>query len=838
MSRGQAASISKTPEDQNLDDDPPTIDNATSVAQVQEALQGLRTQHTAVTNELDATIDAHGDVSRHISRLDLSRARLGTLGNSARALSHGQLSSASSTASRLSEAVSRLDLEQDRVKATLSVVEQVSELKSCILGVVGSMGAPQDWETAAQYIYRASQIPREVTTSGFAEDNVPTAEVPDPPAVTLDSAAQSLCRLFLKEFDKAVEEGDGARITRFFKMFPLIGRSKEGLDAYGRYVCQGITSRARQRLQGVSALTEGDGVSYAQALTKLFEHIAQVVDGHTHLVQRHYGTGTMTKVMERLHMEADVQGGIILDTWNEERTVDRKLTDVKSYAYTFLVQSFLSTSKGSAGTPRTGSPAIKGSGRPNQDQMDDEIDMKDIEKVLNEITTMLGHWSLYLRFISSRAVETSNEDLSADDMPELSVPSFLSDSKLPKKVTRILIEPFKSFATFVLRRSVEKAFQMEEFPSGLSLNAFRPLSNANTPYITSVVDDVMYMVSQVLQRSIATCQAPVVTSIISSVGRVLGSDFIGMIQRKMRDECYPKPAIQGAAPPEDKVISFLVLINNLDVATDYTKRIVHTHTGSDPSNAQEQRDQNQTNGHTGPLQRLQSSFPFNNDAQTILTALNNLQTSFTLKANDLSEDGLSVAFTYIVKPRIRPFLAEIFRDTDYSSAEAPQNSTSPDPDPASQANGDDPTTSAVRLQAERGWDGLTRPLKRLLTASTSSKLMHQTVVYLSALLEKRIWNFGGKISEMGAVRLERDIADLANTVVRGERFGLRDEFARCVQIVEVVNLDAEEWAEVEALVGESVVVEGGEEEQDGKDEYWVLSRKERQSARGLIRYRE
>ncbi|KAI9653023.1 MAG: hypothetical protein M1831_006230 [Alyxoria varia] len=836
MSRGQAASISKTLEFQNLNDDPPTIENATSLTQVQEALQSLRTRHAAVTQKLDDTLDSHGDVSRHISRLDLSRARLGTLGNSARALGHGQLSSAASTASRLSEAVSRLDLEQDRVKATLSVVEQVSELKSCVLGVVGSMGAPQDWETAAQYIHRASQIPREVTTSGFAEDNVPTAEVPDPPAVTLDSAAQSLCQLFLKEFAKAVEEGDGARITRFFKMFPLIRRSKEGLDAYGRYVCQGVASRARGRLQGVSANT--DGASYVQALTKLFEHIAQVVDGHTHLVQRHYGTGTMTKVMERLHMEADVQGGIILDTWNDERTVDRKLTDVKSYAYTFLVQSFLPAPKGSAGTPRSGSPALKGSGKTNQDQLDDGIDMKEIEKVLNEITAMLGHWSLYLRFISSRAVETSNEDLSADDVPELSVPPFLANSNLPKKVTRILTEPFKSFATFVLRRSVEKAFQMEEFPSGLSLNNTSRPFDANPPYITSVVDDVMYMVSQVLQRSIATCQADVVTSIISSVGRVLGSDFIGMIQRKMRDECYPKPAIQGAAPPEDKVISFLVLINNLEVATNYIERIVHTHTGSNPSAAQQQKNQIQANGHTSPLEKLQSSFPLNNDGQTVLTALNNLQTSFTLKANDLSEDGLNVAFTHVLKPRIRPFLAEIFRDADYSSAEDPRGLASLDAASAAHQNGDESSASAVRLQAERGWDALTKPLKKLLTASTSSKLMHQSVVYLSALLEKRIWNFGGRISEMGAVRLERDVSDLANTVVRGERFGLRDEFARCVQIVEVVNLDGEEWAEVEAQAGNGTTGGGGEEEEDGRDEYWVLSRKERQRARGLIRYRE
>jgi len=38
-------------------------------------------------------------------------------------------------------------------------VDQVAELKACIAGEVGSMGAPQDWEAATSYIAQAGQIP-------------------------------------------------------------------------------------------------------------------------------------------------------------------------------------------------------------------------------------------------------------------------------------------------------------------------------------------------------------------------------------------------------------------------------------------------------------------------------------------------------------------------------------------------------------------------------------------------------------------------------------------------------------------------------------------------------
>lgn len=397
MSSGEYASTPQLAADPN---EPIALQDASSILQVKAILKRLAVRKALVTDELDRTLAARSSISRQLSRLDLSRARLGTLSNAARALSNNQLNDAAYTASRISAAVSRLDLEQERVKATLAAVEQVSELRACVLGVVGSMGAPQDWETAAEYISRASRIPSDVAESGFAEEVVPTAEVPDPPSQTLDDAAKSLCRLFLREFESAVEVSDGAKITRFFKMFPLIGRSQQGLDAYGRYVCHGVATRARTRLQGLTAAK--DGQPYVAALTKLFEHIAQVVDGHSNLVQRHYGFGTMVKVIERLHAEADVQGGIILDTWNDERAIDRKLTDVRSYAYSFLVQSFLPLSRGTS-TPRSGSPMTRGGRRAGQDDVDDAIDMKEVDQVLGEITTMLGHWSLYLRFTSSRA---------------------------------------------------------------------------------------------------------------------------------------------------------------------------------------------------------------------------------------------------------------------------------------------------------------------------------------------------------------------------------------------------------------------------------------------------
>ena len=379
----------------------PNMCEVSSVTEIQATLNKLKQYDTAVTTRLNDLISSQKALSRELGKLDLMRANLGSQAVATRSISNNMLSDAASTANRISSAVQRLDLEQARVKATLEVVEQVAELKSCVLGVTGSMGAPQDWETAASYLNRASRIPKKIVCGSFAEEIVPSAEVPDPPNVTLDHAAESLCGLFLREFEKAAQEANGAKVTRFFKLFPLIGRSDVGLDVYGRYVCQGVTSRARSNLDaGAGGSQRKEGFFYANALTKLFEHIAQIVEHHGSLVERHYGKGRMVRVIERLQLEADAQGGIIIDTWSDERNIERRLTDIRSYAFTFLVQSFLSPEQVKASISRTGSPATFDRSANSRVQEDEGADMKDVDGLLGEIAVMLGRWSLYSRFLA------------------------------------------------------------------------------------------------------------------------------------------------------------------------------------------------------------------------------------------------------------------------------------------------------------------------------------------------------------------------------------------------------------------------------------------------------
>ena len=418
-----AAATPKPPSKKKDSDPAAALSTATTPADVRAALSSLHARESDLTTHLSSLLSTHADLARSLSRLDNLRAGLGAQVIAARGISNNMLASASETASRLSGRVRTLDLEKQHVEDTLRVVEQVAELKACVAGVVGSMGAPQDWEAAAGYISRAALVPDEIVRGGFAAAVVPTVEVPDPPWVTLEEARESLCSLFLREFKKAAAEGDAAKVTRFFKLFPLVGRGDVGLDVYGQYICQGVAGEARASLKEAGpggGQGRKDGVFFANALTRLFDHIARIVEAHGGLVERHYGSGKMVKVIERLQMEADVQGGIILDSWSDDRTVDRRLTDVRSYPFSFLVQSFLPQTRGFGGTPRVNSPAVGGGTNDARNSEDEGVNMREVDGLLVEIAVMLEKWSVYSRFLAGKCKvshRSESDGAAADHVP-------------------------------------------------------------------------------------------------------------------------------------------------------------------------------------------------------------------------------------------------------------------------------------------------------------------------------------------------------------------------------------------------------------------------------------
>jgi hypothetical protein len=71
--------------------------------------------------------------------------------------------------------------------------------------------------------------------------------------------------------------------------------------------------------------TASSPLYYITALTALFESIAVIVDQHQPVVESYYGTGKMANVIARLLRECDRVCKGLIDGWEEERAMKRKV---------------------------------------------------------------------------------------------------------------------------------------------------------------------------------------------------------------------------------------------------------------------------------------------------------------------------------------------------------------------------------------------------------------------------------------------------------------------------------------------------------------------------------
>ncbi|KAF5710234.1 conserved oligomeric golgi complex component 4 [Fusarium mundagurra] len=735
-----------------------------SEAELRDVLDQLHEREDTLIDKLDAPTNYSRDFYQDLGGLDSLHGDLDMQLMTARSIHSALLSTAGDTAERLSTMMRALDTEKRRVEATLVVIDQVLELKACIAGLTGSMGAPQDWEAASNYLSRVSNIPEDVIRGDFALAVIPSIETPDPPWTTIQNARKSLCALFLREFKAATEKGEGEKVARFFKLFPVIGgRAEEkGLEAYGQYICQGMAETARSALKG-SHEERGRQTElfYANKLTRLLEHIVQIINSHSGLVERHYGADKVVKVIERLQKEADVQGGVILDLWNDERAVNRMMADIKSYPFFFLSKSMMPVQRGI-------SFALRG----NELKKDDsDLDVKKVEGLFGEMTTMLRSWSLYKRFISSKCKGVLDQE------ETLPLPKFLNQCNLHEKISEKLIEPYKLTATFLFRRSGEKAFEMDTAPSGLSLS--KPY-DGSPPFILQAVDDIMYVVDNLLQHVLSTGNREVAVSVILAMGRVLESDFIRIIHRRMRDECYPKPPAQGGFPPEEKVISFMVLMNTLDVAKEYLERVA--------SSRGYVSETQRASVATPTTQTLRDSFPFHKDAESVANALHTMNVALSVKAKELLNDGIRALFDEFLWPHIRLVLTTSFQDAVYDVSEG----ESFDED---EVDGD--TMEQVSARFEGEWLALTRPLKRIMTPRTYAALTSLAANKLATVLEKRAWSSSGHVTALGSLRLESDFSGIISVIAK-DNYSLHEPFTRLREILAIADMEDDEWDELES----------------------------------------
>lgn len=514
--------------------------------------------------KLLSQVDGHDGPIDGLDEFDAENERLGLL---------HRVSGVHEVSERVGTKVRKLDAEVGRVTEGAERVGEVLELKLSLQSLRDAIAA-HDWEQAARSCAQAQAVPEAALHSGFAARVVPSAVDPSPPDVALPALREQLLSSFAHEFKAAAAQKDEQGTSRFFRLFPTVGAEEEGLAVYSDFVV-GLVKKPT---------TKATALSHIAHLTSLLESIALIIDQHQPVVEKYYGSGRMVRVLQRLQSEADRTVRSLVEAWEEERRVGRLIADARKTPFTYLKDPLRGTAPSNApsavnalsalshaqqsaigaaatsllatyagGGHKTSSAQAAPSTTPAAEEAEPEgPDLRDVDRALGEMVALSGRWALYRRFVWNRLVDEDEAEEAEEDADEQdavrrnesrgeasNVLSTLDTSDSQRAVEHMLRTYYEPLEAWYLRVSVEKAHRLD----------VPDLSSR--PYLSSVVDDVFYLLKLVLHRAFSTGSLGTLQHVREATAAIIERDYLGVLQKKM-DAVYsggsislPLPSLPG-----------------------------------------------------------------------------------------------------------------------------------------------------------------------------------------------------------------------------------------------------------------------------------------------------
>lgn len=309
-----------------------------------------------------------------------------------------------------------------------------------------------------------------------------------------------------------------------------------------------------------------------------------IVDQHQPVVDSHYGQGKFFRVIERLQDECDKQGGIILNSWWDERNIQRKISEINTYTFPHL-----NALKSDSGLAKNRSPTLNRKGHQTESSMsslqdDDGIDPREIDIAVNELALMSARWNLYLKFLKDRCEHqvdatkevTQNGDSAKVDSQEPHANSILSDllkkSSLKVQLDERMTNVYDVMESWFLRRSIEKAHLIDE----ADLTA--------SPPTTSCVDDTFYILKKTIYRVISTSSILTLNHMTFNMSQLLEADYGNVLVKRLENVYQVYPTVPGGRGnnseaekrrrDKEQSLSYMTLLNDLDISSEYIHRLV------------------------------------------------------------------------------------------------------------------------------------------------------------------------------------------------------------------------------------------------------------------------
>ncbi|KAI7815870.1 COG4 transport protein-domain-containing protein [Gamsiella multidivaricata] len=701
------------------------IKSLTNLTDIQECLRQLELEETKVDADLDELLSEREDLEASLDKLEVLEPQLGSLQQESKSLVK-IISDTSGLAESISVKVRQLDLEQSRVQMAIKHVEDVQELKFCISGILRAMEL-SDHEDAARHMHKALGFDKNILEGSFAEISVPSASNPEYPTVILENAKAKLLDIISTEFENAVQRQSEEDITRYFKLFPLLGEEQVGLDKYSKFVCAIVSGKAQASLVGPPK----SPTFYADTLIRLFESIAIIVDQHQPVVEKYYGPGKMLRVIQRLQEESDIRSRKILEAFEEEREISRKVGEIKSFRDP--KRNLIAP----AGSIRslTPQPGMSGS---QQAAVPEVIDPRELDINLNEMVLISQRAHLYNRFLESRAkleiehLEQGHQvgDSLVDKPRNLySESGLLRVSGLSRKVEEI-IDYYLAIEEFFLRRSVDKAMKISEDDFGSKTS--------------SCVDDVFYILKKTISRAVYTSNVECMGAMINFIKSTLEMDYISVFQKNMA-------GVFSSGDTKEARFQYMLLLNNINVSVDYLEKLTA------------EIEQESASTFTSLSEHTLAK------AKAVLSGL----TGSSSKFKQILNLGIEELFERTLKPRLRPLLQDSYKEIKYVVTD--------------EEYAEQEALNSFVHRFMSGFDTLIEPFKLTLTEDNYNQVIANAVTSLTKTWEKII--FQTKFNKMGAIRFDKDLRAVGFYLVSLTSFPVREKLTRLNQMAMLLDLE-------------------------------------------------
>ncbi|KAJ3348520.1 Golgi transport complex subunit 4 [Entophlyctis luteolus] len=718
---------------------------------------------------------------------------------------HGVIADTAEMADRISRKVRILDLDQQRVRRVLGLLDDLCEVRDSAVQAQAALDA-HDWELAAIHVqrflkhdvarirrvynkYKPLQSPSSATaqqqagkfpieddlrdSDGFSNrQNVDRSDLfcapnmPNP-IDTLVSTKQHLVATITKEFEDAVKANNKAAVLRFFKLFAVVGESALGLDKFATVLASGVKRLAQDLMR--ENFDNGGTVNasfFAVAITRLFESVAAIIDEQEVTVERYYGQGRLLRVIVRLQSEMDVQTGILLDSFEERRMITRKVADINASS------TIASTNRQSSTASATNLNLL---------------DPREIDAIISEIAMISARTRLFVRFLEVRANNEEEKIFALQEAGEVGSPGSagygqppggsLQSPVSPAAVTntnkdrqQASTRPAELEGVFLNRSSglarrvqeilsnypiLQEFYLKKSIDMALKLDKYEP--DAQT---SSSVEDVFYLVKNSIFRTMSTGDPLTFCTVVESIGRIIESEYISFIQKRVSG------ATAGAFETKDGKANILtqISLNNLDISCEYIQRLVKEVDSEIPRVF--------AGASAAELEKMKICLKSLSDSgvsfkKMLMTAVDNI-------------------FVQMIKPKIRPTLLDCFKDIKYVLTE----------DEYVDADAQD-------LFMKR----FTREFSRLISiykTTYSPRNLNQTV---STMIDAIVGEWdrqlfaAQKFNALGALRFDKDLRAVTSFLTSLTTWSVRDKFVRLNNACALLNVEG--LGEVSEIVGVS-----------------------------------